>query len=486
MVRFDKKWFNPLFFILNDIIKDDTIRTVLIYGGKSSSKTYTTAQLLTKECYLKKSNVIAFRKEGTTIRTTLLKSFQSALKSLRLHPVFEELAFLYRSAKGSEIVFKGLDSEEKAKGIESYKYLYLDELNHFELEEYRQFNLSLRGMAGQKIFASWNPVDEKSWVKTDLVDSYEFVDTDWKLPCAESFVRRSTCGKVVLIKTSYEDNYWIAGSPCGTYGFRDNNLIAEYESLRTRNFNSYRVNVLGEWGKTDYGGEFLKSWRSETHTGIYNYDPECAIYLWFDENVNPYFPCAVFQVGRDQKSPRMIHHIAAKSPNNKVQWVCAELRRKLIEWGHKGRVYVGGDATSQKDDVKQEKGHDLFRLIMNELKDFNPERRIPDSNPSVIMSANFVNSILDGAVEGLSFGADKSCITAITDFENTKEDKNGKIDKKTVTNPITKVTYQPYGHFVDILRYFLTYVYSREYLNYQRGGVVSVPISGRNLSKNNY
>lgn len=494
-VTFDKKWFNLLYFIINDLAKDDTIRTILIYGGKSSAKTVSICQYLAKDCYIKGSNSIAYRKESAIIPTTLKKSFNLAIDSMYLHPAFERQDRRYlctnQAKQTSEIVLKGLDVEEKAKGIESYKYVYLDELNHFEQSEFEQFNLSLRGIPGQKIFASWNPVDENSWVKTELVDQYEFVDTEYKLPSESSFVRISTCGKVVLIKTNYEDNFWIVGSPDGTYGYVDENLISEYEGLRTKNYNSYKVNVLGEWGKTTYGGEFLKMWKSEIHTGIYKYDPECAIYLWFDENVVPYFPCQIIQVGQDGYTPRTIYQISAKSPNNKVVWVCAEIKRKLTEWGHTGKVYVGGDATSQKEDVKQEKGHDLFKLIMNELKEYKPVRKIPRSNPSVIMSGNFVNSILESSVSNLSYGVDKGCITVITDYEKTKEDKNGKIDKTTIKDPKTKVSYQPFGHHVDILRYFLTYVYENEYYKYQKGhsatkAVARLPYQGDNHFVSDY
>lgn len=498
MLTLDKKWFNPLYFIINDLSKINTIRTILIYGGKSSAKTVSICQYLAKDCYVKGSSTIAFRKESTVIPTTLKKSFNLSIDSMYIHPIYERQDRRYlcsnQAGKVSEIVLKGIDDEEKAKGIESYKYVYLDELNQFDQSEYDQFNLSLRGIPGQKIFASWNPVDEQSWVKTELVDKYEFVDiiddtgdAKYGLPSENSFVKISTCGKVVLIKTTYEDNYWTVGSPCGTYGYRDQNLIDEYEGLRTKNYNLYKVNVLGEWGKTHFGGEFLKEWRSERHVGIYNYNPECALYFIFDENTVPYFPCGIFQVGEDGYTPRMIHHIAAKSPNNKVNWVCNELKRKIIEWQHTGRIYIGGDATSQKDDVKQEKGHDLFRLIMNELEEYRPERRVQRSNPSVIMSGFFFNSILEGTINELSFGVDKSCFTAIRDFENTKEDRNGKIDKKTVVDPTTKVSYQPYGHFCDLSRYFLTHTYASEYEQYQKGlGNYATATTGKNISHHAY
>jgi|SRR6185369_5226666 len=487
MIRFDKKWFNPLYFILNDLIKDESIRTILVYGGKSSSKTLSIAQILSKESAVKGASSIAFRKESTTIKTTLKESFKLALNTLRLEPGFERLDFIFRCRlNNSSIVLKGLDDEEKAKGVESFKYVYLDELNHFEEGEYSQFQLSLRGIPGQKIFASWNPVDENSWVKVNLVDKYEWVDTDYKLPCEHSFVKRSSCGKMVLIKTTYEDNYWISGSPDGSYGYRDENLINEYNQLKKTNYNRYRINVLGEWGKVTYGGEILKKWKSERDVIDSPYTSGLAIYLSFDENVNPYFPCGIFQVLDDQKTVRMITCITAKNPNNTVRGICNEIKFKLKQWQHTGRVYITGDATSQKEDVKQEKGHDLFALIISELREFNPIRRVMTSNPSVVTSFEFFNSILDYNAEGIDFKVDKSCKVAISDFENTKEDKNGKIDKTTIKDTTTGISYQPYGHILDLTRYMLCSTFQSEYAKFQRGGVVHDITMGRAQSKNSW
>ena len=128
-VTFDKKWFNPLYFIINDLAKDPTIRTILIYGGKSSAKTVSICQFLAKELVVKKASSIAFRKESTSIPTTLKKSFNLAFDGMYLYPVVTKQDRRYVHEK-SELVLKGIDDEEKAKGVESYKYLFLDELNH--------------------------------------------------------------------------------------------------------------------------------------------------------------------------------------------------------------------------------------------------------------------------------------------------------------------------------------------------------------------
>lgn len=260
-ITFSKQWFNPLYFILNDIIKDNNIRTVLVYGGKSSSKTVSIAQLQAKELCCHDISSIAFRKESTTIGTTLKKSFDLARSNMFLGQIMDRFDKFYRNNEsGSEIQLKGIDDEEKAKGIESYKYVYLDELNHFSFNEYNQFQMSLRGIDGQKIFASWNPVDENSWIKKKLIDTKIWKDTAYILPSETSFVKISDDGTTILIKTTYLDNYWINGSPCGTYGYKDNNLIKVYNDLKLIDENQYNINVLGEWG-TNKEGKIFSNWQ---------------------------------------------------------------------------------------------------------------------------------------------------------------------------------------------------------------------------------
>lgn len=462
-IKFSKKWFNPLYFILCELLKEDSIRFIFIYGGKGSSKTVSIAQLLLKEALIKKANSLSFRKESSRIKASLKNSFNLALDSMFIYPAFKKMEFSFVCNNGAELLMKGLDDSEKIKGIEGFKYLYIDEINQFTNEEFNDCNMSLRGMLGQKLIASWNPVDERSWVKVDLIDTFDWVETNYKLPCENSFVKKSACGRAILIKTTYQDNYWINGSPCKTYGFRDENLIKEYEELRVTDYNKYKVNVLGEYGKSQFGGEFLKCWKSEKHVIECSYDENLAIYLSFDENVNPYLPCGIFQVKDNNKTLVMIDCITAKNPNNTLSFVCNEVKRKLKQWGHKGRVFITGDATSKKEDVKQEKGNNLFKIIEGNLKEFNPTIIVSSSNPNVVTSAAFLNSILEINYKGLAYYVDKNCNAAITDYEYTKEDKNGKIDKKTITDPNTKISYQPYGHIVDLTRYVICAIFNNEY-----------------------
>ena len=121
-----------------------------------------------------------------------------------------------------------------------------------------------------------------------------------------------------------------------------------------------------------------------------------------------------------------------------------------------------------------------------ELAQFRPRLIVPKSNPSVVTSALFVNSILENEVEDICFRVDDNCNTSIVDYENTKEDKNGKVDKKTVTDPKTRQSYQPFGHFCDIVRYFFCTVFSDRFRKFEKGAEKRPVTLGRNLAKHSW
>lgn len=471
MVRFNKEWFNPLYFILNDLIKDDTIRTIWVYGGKSSAKTVTIAQVLAKEAYLSNANSIAFRKEGTTVKTTLKKSFKLAIKTTRLFPVFNTLDFMFKTTKGSEIVLKGLDTEEKAKGIESYKYVYLDELNHFSEEEYTQFNLSLRGMPGQKILASWNPVSETSWVKVNLIDSYTFVETAYKLPCATSFVKRSTCGSVVLIKTTFEDNYWIAGTKDNSYGFRDNNLIAVYEKLKTTDFNSYRVNVLGEWGVMKTGGEFWPSFDVAKHVKKSSI-AQTTIHVSLDDNNDPYVTQTIWQIFPTVKKICQKSEILSKAPNNNAPKAAKQFAEWLLSINYKDTLFIYGDPSAGARSTIDPNNASFYDKYIDVLRGygFSIVKRVGRSAPEVSLSGDFINAIYESNYGGWTIEISDTCLVSINDYSVVKKDADGKMFKPKVKNKETGITYEPNGHISDSKRYLITTLLAAEWNTFKARG----------------
>jgi phage terminase large subunit len=492
MARYRKEWFNPLFFVLRDLIKkNEDIHTVMVYGGKGSAKTYSISQLILTEAYAKASSTIALRKHSNTLQRSLKATFVEAIKSIRLHEVAQVQKFnIIIEAVNSmaNITFSGLDDSEKFKGVEGVQYAYLDEANQFLYEEQEQISLSLRGKERQILFMSWNPVSEMNYLKSKIIDNIEWVATEYTLPDPESFVNISDCGGYVLIKTTYKDNYFIVGSPCGTYGFKDTKLIKKYEDLKKTNYASYRVNVLGNWGKAITGGEFLYSFTPEGNvtqasiTGRQSslYNPEKPLYISLDDNVLPYITGLIFQIDIDKNGYSKAVQIDEICVQYTEKWA-EEFRRRYSVNVVKG-LYITGDRTALKDDSKNEKGNNMYLSISRILHDYKPSIRLPSSNPSVEDSRTFLCDIFTGLQDNIDLKIASICKLSIYDYMYALQDDKGGVLKNIIRDKVTKKSHQEHGHHCDALRYFVMQFFYSEFLKWKSNGIGGTHKVGRDTT----
>jgi hypothetical protein len=253
---------------------------------------------------------------------------------------------------------------------------------------------------------------------------------------------------------------------------------AYVEGLKDMPTYQYEVFVNGNWDiQNRTGGEFYKGFDMDRHVSECEYDPTKPLHVSFDDNVNPYLPVGIFQIETTEKEvdgrvvlkheARMVHEIAAKNPFNTVNWVCSEVSRVFSN--HKAGMFVYGDATSKKADTKLEQGYNFFRLIMDELADFKPTLRLMRSNPSVAMRGSWINSVFAGRGGHVKMVIGRECHHTIEDLMMLKESPDGTKHKETFTDPETKVRAQKYGHFSDLMDYFVCTAFNSEYARYQSG-----------------
>lgn len=264
------------------------------------------------------------------------------------------------------------------------------------------------------------------------------------------------------------------------------NLPSNYIENQKANLHTSLQNMLiygSPFGKV--GGEFYKCFDRSQHvakltallpevfgTGKKPYCPSRPLFISVDENAIPYFPMGIYQmVGLTLYK---IDEISAEWPNNTVDYICAEFTRRYNS--HTAGVSLYGDATSQKDDVKQQKGNDLYALMMNQLTKFHPRRLVSKSNPSVSGRGDFINTVLEKELYGCKFLIDEGCVKSIADYNNTKEASDRTKDKKPVTDPVTKRSYQPWGHHTDEGDYIMCGVWQNEFTKYQKGDVQAKPM----------
>lgn len=441
-----------------DAIASEMYDFILFGGAMGGGKTFLGLSALLIMCELfPKSRWCVIRENLEKIRITTIPSFKklNAKGSLKTNP------YEYTHHNGSIIMFKG-ENYDNDKDLDWLKGLEVNGFLFEEINECQHDTLNIAfGRAGRWeceprprpiILATCNPTN--TWVKGLVYDKWE---------------NNTLPDRWLYIPSKITDN------PHLTDAYKENlTNMPRYQ---------YEVFVEGNWNiQLKTGGEFYKCFDLEKHLKPCSYNPALPVHLSWDDNVNPYLPALVLQI--EGKNIYCIDEIPLPTPNNTVKSVCNEFQRRYPS--HSSGLFLYGDATAQKEDTKMEKGHNFYRIIMSELSAYKPNNRVLRSNPSVAMRGNFINTILEKNYKGITFTIDPKCKKTIEDLTNVKEASDGTKNKDSVTDPLTKVRYQKYGHLSDCLDYFMVSAFATEYSEYQRGGIAILPTYGKNVSKNSY
>lgn len=509
-LRFNWKLFNPNFHHLEREFSNTNRRFIWCYGGSSSAKSYSLAQaVLILGALVEGSDTIVFRKVSATLEETIFKDFKTVIDTLNLGQFFRVNFRRITCVNGAVIVFKGLDSSEKIKGISGFKRVVMDEISEMEFGDFKQIRKRLRGRLGQQIIAAFNPIDEEHWIKKEIFDKQErhalpnrLQDPNGRLklniaPQYTEVAEKWEGGPVkvggevlpsnfLVIKSTYLNNFWVVGSPCKTFGFYDAQTIIDFDSDKVNDFDFYNIYALGNWGKLNKGGEMYKNFDIKRHvTQPEEYDEERSLHLTFDENVNPFMTLDIFQA--EGLRAWQIDEICLPDPLNTLGDTMAEFRRRYPPNGL--TIFVYGDATSKKADVKLEKGVNFFVLVENHLTPhgYNVVRRVPKKNPSVELRCNWLNAIFsEKGHDGIEITFGDNCTKTISDYKYLKQDSDGSKFKEKEKNKVTGVTYEKYGHNTDANDYFFTTYFYKSFDAYGKTKTVQKAIISARQKKNQY
>ena len=203
-------------------------------GSAGSSKSYTITQKLIIRACNEKIKILVCRRYATTIRNTVFSTFKEVLGKWGLIPYVKinESDFRIRFETGSEIIFLGLDNEEKLLSLNNIGTIFIEEAYEVPQAIVEQLNLRMRGQNDfQQIILAWNPISKSSWL-------FEF---SVKKPPQNS----------IFIHSTYKDN-----------PFLNQEYIDALEELYTRNPQKAKIYCDGEWG-VDTEGLVFSNWRVE-------------------------------------------------------------------------------------------------------------------------------------------------------------------------------------------------------------------------------
>lgn len=496
----DIELLNPNGWYVLKYTLDTSVRFIVLYGGSSSAKSYSVAQVLAMRTYDEGSKTMVMRKVGASMERTIYSDFKAAISDME---GFAECAKFKQNSivfdNGARIDFSGLDDPEKIKGISQYKRVFLDELSEYDEQDFKQIRLRLRGQEGQQILAAFNPISEEHWIKKKWFDKEKWHDVPMEvvvggeqLPpelCKVKSIQMNAARMItnpntgefeehapdtVVIQSTYLNNFWVVGSPDGTYGYYDYQTIANFEHDRVNDPDYYQVYALGEWGHIRTGAEFFPSFNRGTVCGTFHYNPTLPIHLCMDSNVLPYVTAVFFQKEYkpdDTQQVTQIGELPIESPNNSARKAAKVIANKLREWRYRDKVYIHGDASGKAANTIDPENRSFFDLVIDELEleGFTVEDCIGNKNPSVATTGEFINAIWDGRIPGVSLRVDDNCRVSIDDYTQVQKDENGAILKTKVTDRVTKRKYEAHGHCSDVLRYICNDLLRAQYTDFSLG-----------------
>ena len=203
------------------LLNDYSHRWEIYKGSAGSGKSHFITQKIIIKALREKRRVMICRRYGTTMRNSVFKLFKDVIESFKITHLtrIKESDMSITLPNGSEIIFVGLDNEEKLLSIAGITDIFIEEVYEVPKEIVDQLNLRMRGKApNQQIYMAFNPISAKHWF-------YDF--------CEGSTRPESS----IYSQSTFRDN-----------PFLPDEYVKALEDMYRTNPNKARVFCDGNWG----------------------------------------------------------------------------------------------------------------------------------------------------------------------------------------------------------------------------------------------
>lgn len=203
------------------LLNDYSHRWEIYKGSAGSGKSHFITQKIIIKALREKRRVMICRRYGTTMRNSVFKLFKDVIESFKITHLtrIKESDMGIVLPNGSEIIFVGLDNEEKLLSIAGITDVFIEEVYEVPKEIVDQLNLRMRGKApNQQIYMAFNPISAKHWL-------YDF--------CEGSTRPESS----IYSQSTFRDN-----------PFLPDEYVKALEDMYRTNPNKARVFCDGNWG----------------------------------------------------------------------------------------------------------------------------------------------------------------------------------------------------------------------------------------------
>ena len=244
-------------------------RYLILMGGRSSMKSWSIATLVIARAVSQSScDQVVFQHDITHAREGTHKLLTETIKRLGFSHLFQFTEAttgsltIINTINGNKIIFREFKKEDKVKGLESYRHVWIDEADQMTESAFNKLNDTLRTYKDTTIALTFNPVSPFCWIKTRFVDK----------AMSEEFAINNPINRYHNIKGFKE-------LPEGLWGNRKRRVLIHWSSYLQNQFLSdewfeerdtlfnekeayWRINEMGYFGSPE--GLCFNNFRIET------------------------------------------------------------------------------------------------------------------------------------------------------------------------------------------------------------------------------
>lgn len=389
----------------------------VVKGSRASKKSKTAAlNDITRIMQYPNANLLIIRKTYRTLKDSVFADLKWAIHRLGVDEFWNctvsPLEMTY-TPTGQKIYFRGLDDPLKITSIAvEHGYLCWMRIEEaYEIDKESDFDIldeSIRGETPgcfKQITLTFNPWNERSWIKHRFFDEVTGTDKDGKPIYKTRDGPISADGQILAITTNYMCNE-----------FLDKADFDLFERMKKTNPRRYRVAGLGDWGTTE--GLVFSNFREEHITAemVRNLDTAFGLDWGFTND-----PTAFVEAYIDEKNYKLYikSEIYKKGLTNKM------IADELKYYGF-AKAFITADSSEPKS-VEEVRRYGISRIK-------GAKKGRGSINAGIQYLQNYEIII------------DPECENFLTEINNYKwkKDKYGKL---------TGETEDSYNHLMDALRY---------------------------------
>lgn len=490
----DEIEFPPLDQMINESFiplweKEKDFDIVILMGGRDSSKTNWMAKKMIFRCITDNYfRCILIRKSYSWVADSQWLTLKDEIEDMGLSEIFTFTKSPYKitcNLNGNSFLCRGMDDPNSIKSVKDPSCFWFEEdIVYVDERDYIVISQSLRSTKVKIVqqFFTLNPeIVGEDYLENWFVKKFygDRADTS-ELTFDDKFIVKVD-DEILTVKytchhSTYRDNRWCTPQ-----------RQAIHESLKNNNPHWYNIFTLGLFGNKSNDGLFYNTFDRSDHIITALYNPKRALHITWDFNVRPYVSLGIWQYYDDRsQDPDLwdrvmmyqggdwdrlivkVEEFAGVDPRNRTKYVCEDFLKKYRT--HQEALYIYGDPAGKHEDTRSEKGSDDFNIILKELKELNPKKKVHTAAPSITKRGEFICSIFAENSYKIAIAFDPSCKHSIIDYTSGQADADGKKHKKKVKDPESGVTYEKYHHFSDGDDYFITKIFYKEFKLYLRGG----------------